>query len=502
MKRIALDRFPISAHTDLKKEMQSQGHKIVLSTFTVQSDLRGLNEPNVFIDRDVAIGLHNKDVPWSLNIEEIKNASLYEGLAIKIFSRYDVGQKNFSATDMSTHFYDLLNFWTYQIKKNNVTTCFHYYLPHDPSSFVLYLSCKLNKIEVIYIDVPHIFNNYRYMSCSFGQRNLLLRSKPLRNIFNINKHCKKYKELLDKGNLKSIPLSVRYRYINKRKILNLNKVKRLIYYIKKLRLNSIPKLVQQKKTFFKVSKLKWSSRRSDFLIINYHIRLFILYLQLKVKEYEYISKCKPLPKEDFLYFAMPAQPEGSTLPTALQFNDIFMVLKILRQGIPAHIPIVIKENLSVFKIRNPYISLVSFKSPDFYDRLKELGNIQFINCNFDSHELIRKSILTSSINGTIGIESINLGKQCIIFGPNWYDSAKGIHLVSNTKEVKEAWKEINSIQEDKPFDHRESLDRDMMIKFDKHNPYQFEGNSKNEVVSAFNLALKKFSELDERKWEI
>ena len=112
-------------------------HKIVLSILTFESKNKIKNKKNLYFDRDIALGFHN-NIPWNLSKEEVENAGKYEGIALKIFARFDVGQKNFSAHDMSTHFFQLINFWTHQIKTKKLTTCLHYYF-HDPSSFTFYM---------------------------------------------------------------------------------------------------------------------------------------------------------------------------------------------------------------------------------------------------------------------------------------------------------------------------------------------------------------------------
>ena len=178
-----------------------------------------------------------------------------------------------------------------------------------------------------------------------------------------------------------------------------------------------------------------------------------------------------------------------------------MVLKILREGIPKHIPIVIKENQGVFKINNPYESLSKYKSPDFYELVKDIGNVVFIKTSHNSHELIKNSILTATINGTCGIEAINFNKNCIIFSPNWYDSSEGIHLVRTPNDVSKVLEKISDQKNSDLSIHKEDFDRDLMIKFSRHDPYELDGSSRKELINAIKSALIKFSSLDDRKWE-
>ena len=197
---------------------------------------------------------------------------------------------------------------------------------------------------------------------------------------------------------------------------------------------------------------------------------------------------------------MSAQPEATTLPTALEYADTINVLKILREGIPKNIPILVKENPAVFLIRNPYLSLVSYRSPDFYDIIENLGNIHFVNTKTDSHKLIKKSILTASINGTAALEAVNFGRISLIFAPNWFDSLKGIFLVRSPEEVNSAFRKIGKISKNSMISSSEDFDRDVMIKFDKHDSYEFAVEDREEVIKAFKNALIKFPLLDNKKW--
>ena len=149
------------------------------------------------------------DAEWVLNNEDIREVSKFEGIACSIISRYDLGQQNFTNSELVAHYYRLFNFWTEKIKKHEITCCLHYYIPHDPSSFVLYLVCKYLRIASVYIDVPHIFNRFRFVSCSFENRNLLLNGK--KGEWAVNEHMIQYRQEYLKDASKKAPLSTRWR---------------------------------------------------------------------------------------------------------------------------------------------------------------------------------------------------------------------------------------------------------------------------------------------------
>ena len=149
-----------------------------------------------------------------LTRSDIKEASRFEGLAMSLLSRFSIGQSTFSAQEMSSHYFELYNFWVYQLKKYKIDFCFHHYMPHDPSSFVLYLVLKCKKIPSIFVDVPHIFNKYRPLACSFENRDILVLDYTTTNNFNFNDESRQYQRKLLSSGVESVPKTVRFRYEN------------------------------------------------------------------------------------------------------------------------------------------------------------------------------------------------------------------------------------------------------------------------------------------------
>ena len=120
-----LDRFPIETFNDVKIALEEINHKVSLGVLTIASKSEDYKTNiNHFFDRDVALGVVTKNIPMILSRDEIKQASRYEGLAINVIARFDITQGNFSAQEMSSHYYELYNFWLYQVKINKIDFCF------------------------------------------------------------------------------------------------------------------------------------------------------------------------------------------------------------------------------------------------------------------------------------------------------------------------------------------------------------------------------------------
>ena len=121
----------------------------------------------------------------------------------------------------------------------------------------------------------------------------------------------------------------------------------------------------------------------------------------------------------------------------------------------------------------------------------------------DSHHLIKESVLVATISGTAAIESVYLGKPAVVFSSNWYNKINGIFKVKSPNDLEKIWKIITvkgySV---KPNKSNISLDNKMMIKFSQHTPYEFNPDSRRNMIISFIAAIEKFGYLEDRKWRI
>ena len=498
MTGIILDRFPANALglalRKLERIPQLSPKIIVKTVQSASSDMPNI-DVQTFIDRDICRGILD-DAAWVLTGEDILEASKFEGLACNVISRYDLGQKNFTSSEVTAHYYRLFNFWVEKIKKNEISCCLHYYIPHDPSSFVLHLVCKYLRIASVYIDVPHIFNRFRFVSCSFENRNLLLDRE--KEGWSVDKEMAEFRQEYLKDAANMAPLSTRWRSQRSSKRETALRLMTMVLRLRLIKNN----FKARSSTFFKTSRHSWKKKEADFTPLTYFLFLIRLRLRLKWEKLKYHRKCAPIKNEKFVYFAMSAQPEASNLPAALGFSNIFTCLKMLRQGLPDEVKIYFKENPSVFETRNPYISGIKYRSKNHYEELADIGGLQFVRTDQESSELIKNALAVATINGTSAIEAICSQKTAFIFGANWYEQLPRVVKVGCSDDVK---REIQKIeQETYPEDEPKDLyfDRGSMIEFDNHSPYEFSAVSNQEAIDALFYGLEKFHEIDHRKWQI
>ena len=95
----------------------------------------------------------------------------------------------------------------------------------------------------------------------------------------------------------------------------------------------------------------------------------------------------------------------------VEYSMINSWLLQLRELIPNNIKIYVKEHPSMF-----YKSTWGYRgrSPIFYNLLNNISNVQILSNEYKSVELIRASIFTATISGTVGFESAVIGKKALI----------------------------------------------------------------------------------------
>ena len=156
-----------------------------------------------------------------------------------------------------------------------------------------------------------------------------------------------------------------------------------------------------------------------FRLFNQFYRRYNLKKSL-FKAIEYIDL-----NEKYVYFPLHFEPERTTNPDGGEYHDQFKALVKLREFVPENIKIIVKEHPSQIYVGNKGSR---GRSPLFYQLIKNINGVKFVDFNLNSIELIKKSELVVSITGTVALEAAILGKKSITFGSVWYDKCPNIFL--------------------------------------------------------------------------
>ncbi len=150
----------------------------------------------------------------------------------------------------------------------------------------------------------------------------------------------------------------------------------------------------------------------------------------------FTCKLDELKDKEFIYFPLHLQPEMTTDILGNEFADQALALEVLRERVPAHIPIAVKENP---KQRS------QMRGPAFFERLKRIPNLIGIDRNTPSFDLIRQSKAVATITGTAGWESVLMGKPVIGFGDTYWSALPGVFHIHD----KWTWSEVAAFGFDK-----------------------------------------------------
>ena len=215
-----------------------------------------------------------------------------------------------------------------------------------------------------------------------------------------------------------------------------NKERFELEYIKKQRLGLTIKysIINFFRTgFIQLAKEIWFQLRKNFNRNYYNINpyRFGLLTRSKIKRLRRKNLITQHNREKdllnlnkkYVYFGLHFEPERTTNPDGGSFHDQALAIIALRNILPSEINIVVKEHPSQFYV---YDRGSRGRSPLFYDLIKNISGVQLASYEEQSFNLIQGSEFTSTISGTLALESAILGKKSLIFGDSWFDGCPNV----------------------------------------------------------------------------
>ena len=100
-----------------------------------------------------------------------------------------------------------------------------------------------------------------------------------------------------------------------------------------------------------------------------------------------------------------------------------MAIKKIRNLIPDHVEIIVKEHPSQFHLRDKG---ARGKSPFFYNLIKNIKGVKLVDTNIHSTNLIKDSIFVATITGTVAMEASILQKKTIVFGSTQFPNLPNV----------------------------------------------------------------------------
>jgi len=136
---------------------------------------------------------------------------------------------------------------------------------------------------------------------------------------------------------------------------------------------------------------------------------------------------KDLGDQPFVFYPLHTEPEKALQTLSpLHFYQLSCIAGLARD-LPAGVMLVVKEH-----------AIATGRRPDnFYDQIRELKNVRFLNMAELGVEIVRKASAIATITSTAGLEAAMAGKPVITFGRNnIYNLLPHVRLVTDEADLK------------------------------------------------------------------
>ena len=177
---------------------------------------------------------------------------------------------------------------------------------------------------------------------------------------------------------------------------------------------------------------------------------YVSALRSRIKLYNQLSSKRIEWDKPFVYFSLHLQPERTTLPEGLIYDDQIIAIRTLAEALPSGWKVLVKEHPRQMKydIRSTHA-----RSCLDYERLNEIENVEIVPLSVSQSELIQQCKFTATISGSVSWEGLLLGKPSLVFSENWHTECKSTYFITSVEEAKDALSKlsghsVNSVKND------------------------------------------------------
>lgn len=303
-----------------------------------------------------------------------------------------------------------IKFWENINLKYDVDLALYMNVPHEIYDYISYLSFEERNIKTIY----YYQLNFEYLY-SINE--------------NIEFECKNWKED------NTLSKSIIQNELLKQSYLSWTEGDYKPFYMNFQNFENL----ESKKTFKKFRK--FFDFRRKYLQLGYsdldYLHFFITKKTISnFKSSFLLKKNQVVPdlNKKFVFIPLNYQPEATTSPYGgfYIFQDI--MVELISENIPKDWTIYIKEHPKQIK----YFS----RDYNFYSKLSNKKNIQFVNSQQNSYDLLKNAQFVATVTGTLGIQSFCNLKPVLLFGECFFKDAPGVIKIKTTENLKDAIKLI------------------------------------------------------------
>lgn len=312
---------------------------------------------------------------------------LLESITYRWFRTYKISNKYSEITILTEK---IIRYWYDFIINNEINFIFLGNYPHTPHDYSIFLVAKLMKIKFFFLIPFSSLNNQNRFIIS-TEINGEFKTGGINNDDNSISQDLVEKFYKTKSNLLiNQPIFTEYdlKYIsNKFKVLTSFRFRELFYFIRNIII---------------------------FIKGSYNERI--------IKRYLIGCEIEKPTEGKYVFFPLHLQPEATTLPTGGRFVDQLRIIELVSLSLPTEYKLIVKEHPAYWysRWRSGIFETMDYsRSIDFYQRILALKNVELINHNFNSIELLENAAAVISISGTIILEANILGIRAFVFGNNY-----------------------------------------------------------------------------------
>lgn len=383
---------------------------------------------------------------------EIEAMLPYKETAMHVMMRechFDIYDRNF----LEVTYYKMLEYWNYIISKYDINCYINIVYPHHATEYILYALCKVKKVRTI-IAYPQIAS--KGISYHIGDA-----------IENIGRNiAERYAELVD-DDISKEDLNDFYKYAvnkvesyevmvagNKKQVIN--STKQLLCHYASLRRG----LLYLGASLLPDFVLK---RKGDVKFYRHHYRRMFkvcLKCRKKLRKMDGIDiynrlALKQSLDEKYIYFPLQQTPEASTLPAAGEFNNQLLSIQLLSE---------VAQKLGIYLyVKDHYTQ--PHRERGFYESIINMPNTKLISLEYNSLELIEKSVVVATQTGNCIFEALIKGKYAIVFGHGY--TFKGAPNVIEGNSMNQMYEDIKSVISNKKKLKKEDIYRYVKAMGDK-----------------------------------
>lgn len=162
-----------------------------------------------------------------------------------------------------------------------------------------------------------------------------------------------------------------------------------------------------------------------------------IYHQVKLNRYyNRLAELEVDLSQPYVFFGMHVQPEKSSLPLGEEYDNQLLAIETIAEALPEGWFVYVKEHPAQFNVHRPANGL--FRSRHFYDRLHAHPRVKLLALNFDANTLMHHARFTSTITGTVGWESMLMGRPTLHFGKAYYTACKAAFKIDSVEACRAA----------------------------------------------------------------